>query len=63
MKTRPVFDIGSKVFIGKEVKPLTIREIKEETVTIENKPVVLKRLYFKEKHQPEYDWRVKKVEK
>lgn len=53
--------VGQKVIIGKEVKPLTVREVKEETVSIDKRSVVLRRLYFVEKHQPEYDWRVKKI--
>ena len=53
--------IGSKVKIGKEQKFLTVKEITSEVVKIGNNDVELKRLYFKEKHQPEFDWRVKEV--
>lgn len=53
--------IGSKVKIGKEQKFLTVKEIISEVVKIGNNYVELKRLYFKEKHQPEFDWRVKEI--
>lgn len=53
--------IGSKVKIGKEQKFLTVKEILTETVNIGSNKVELKRLYFKEKHQPEFDWRVKEI--
>lgn len=53
--------IGSKVKIGKEQKFLTVKEITSEVVKIGNNDVELKRLYFKEKHQPEFDWRVKEI--
>ena len=58
---RPNVKIGSKVKIGKEQKFLTVKEITSEVVKIGNNDVELKRLYFKEKHQPEFDWRVKEV--
>ena len=58
---RPDVKIGSKVRIGKEQKFLTVKEITSETVKIGPKEVELKRLYFKEKHQPEFDWRVREV--
>lgn len=53
--------VGSKVKIGKEQKFLTVKEITSEVVKIGNNDVELKRLYFKEKHQPEFDWRVKEI--
>ena len=53
--------IGSKVKIGKEQKFLTVKEITSEVVKLGNNDVELKRLYFKEKHQPEFDWRVKEI--
>ncbi len=58
---RPNVKIGSKVKIGKEQKFLTVKEITSEVVKIGNNDVELKRLYFKEKHQPEFDWRVKEI--
>ena len=58
---RPDVKIGSKVKIGKEQKFLTVKEILTETVSIGSNKVELKRLYFKEKHQPEFDWRVKEI--
>ena len=58
---RPNVKVGSKVKIGKEQKFLTVKEILTEIVKIGANEVELKRLYFKEKHQPEFDWRVKEV--
>ncbi len=61
VQERPDVKVGSKVKIGKEQKFLTVKEILSETVKIGSKDVELKRLYFKEKHQPEFDWRVREV--
>ena len=60
---RPDIKIGNKVRIGKEKKFLTVKLITSETVRIGDKDVVIGRLYFKEKHQPEFDWRVKEIKK
>lgn len=49
------------VMIRREHKPLKIRKILEEDVQIGEEKVTLKRLFFYEKHQPEFDWRVTKV--
>lgn len=60
---RKEVEIGDYVWIGKEKKFLTVRDISSQTVKIGPNDVVLKQLYFKEKHQPEFDWRVKRVHK
>lgn len=61
MAERFIIEIGDKVKIGKEQKFLTVVNINEQTVQIGENKVVLNQLYFKEKHQPEFDWRVKQV--
>jgi hypothetical protein len=53
--------IGDKVRIGKETNFLTVKEVLPEDVQIGKNKVTIKRLYFAEKHQPEFDWRVKSV--
>lgn len=60
---RFIIEIGDKVLIGKEKKFLTVESISTQTVKIGDRDVVLNQLYFKEKHQPEFDWRVKQVKK
>lgn len=49
------------IMIKGERKPLKIRKILEEDVQIGEDKITLKRLFFYEKHQPEFDWRVTKV--
>jgi hypothetical protein len=61
MAERFEVEIGDMVRIGKESRFITIKEILPETVRIGKEDVVLKRLYFEEKHQPEFDWRIKEV--
>jgi hypothetical protein len=61
MAERFEVEIGDMVRIGKESRFVTIKEILPETVRIGKEDVVLKRLYFEEKHQPEFDWRIKEV--
>lgn len=60
---RKEVEIGDYVWIGKERNFLTVRDISSQTVRIGPNEVVLKQLHFKEKHQPEFDWRVKRVRK
>lgn len=60
---RKEIEIGDYVWIGKEKNFLTVKDISSQTVTIGQNKFILKQLYFKEKHQPEFDWRVKKVHK
>lgn len=60
---RFIIEIGDYVWIGKEQNFLTVRDISSQTVKIGPNNVVLNQLHFVEKHQPEFDWRVKKVHK
>lgn len=60
---RFIIEIGDKVLIGKEKKFLTVTNINTQTVQIGENKVNLNQLYFREKHQPEFDWRVKQVKK
>ena len=61
VKERPNIKIGNKVRIGKEQNFLTVKDISTQIVKIGPNEVELKRLYFEERHQPEFDWRVKEV--
>lgn len=56
------YKIGQQVLLV-DGKTCTIKDIKKEEVTIQaGRKAIFSRLYFKEKHQPEYDWRVVKIE-
>ena len=53
---------GDKVIIKNETEPLTIREIVEhKNFRVGPKDYTVRRLYFVEKHQPEFEWRISKI--
>lgn len=57
-----MLEVGDRVIIRGEEKPLTIKRIIVHN-DFKVGPIVSKvyRLYFEENHQPEFDWRVEQI--
>ena len=57
------FKAGDKIMIRGEISPLTIREVVEHpNFKVGPNIYNMQRLYFVEKHQPEWDWRATHIE-
>ena len=57
------FKVGEKVMIRGELNPLTIKEVVDHpNFKVGPNVYTVQRLYFVEKHQPEWDWRATHVE-
>lgn len=57
------FKVGDKVIIRGELNPLTIKEVVDHpNFKVGPNVYTVQRLYFVEKHQPEWDWRATHVE-